>query len=73
MKDAYSVFTNQTTQTGTSLPFSIINNNAFFIPQDKENPLIMIEVSTGIAPFGALLQHKEKYSLTGFTKHSSSL
>jgi len=62
---AGSVYANESLQPGTRLEFSMASNPAFCLPASAHAPLILIGVSTGIAPFRAMLQHKESGALSG--------
>lgn len=57
---AGSVFANENLEIGSDLNFLIRGNRSFQLPEDNTAPIIMIGVSTGIAPFRAMLQHIEK-------------
>jgi len=49
-------------EIGSDLNFLIRGNKSFQLPADDNAPIIMIGVSTGIAPFRAMLQHIERNS-----------
>jgi len=59
---AGSVFANENLEIGSDLNFLIRGNKSFQLPADDNAPIIMIGVSTGIAPFRAMLQHIERNS-----------
>lgn len=62
---AGSVYANESLQPGTELDIFKVSNSAFCLPADKKTPVIMIGVSTGIALFRAMLQHKESTGCCG--------
>lgn len=64
---AASVYTNEFLPLNGNIQFKLIQNNHFELPDDFGTPIIMIGVSTGIAPFRAILQEREALNLQGNT------
>jgi sulfite reductase (NADPH) flavoprotein alpha-component len=62
-----SVFANETLQEGASLEFKLRSNECFSLPEDASLPIVMIGVSTGIAPFRAILQERQVSGQIGNT------
>src|SRR5690606_39227092 len=52
---------------GETLSLQHLPNEAFELPFDAFTPVIMIGVSTGMAPFRALLQERQSLNLHGNT------
>lgn len=64
---AASVFANEFLEINSTIEFRLIPNETFCLPRDKNVPVIMIGVSTGIAPFRAILQEREVLNAKGKT------
>ncbi|PXX98070.1 hypothetical protein DF185_17225 [Marinifilum breve] len=64
---AGSVYTNEYLQCGSRIPVYLHANELFRLPENTKTPIIMIGVSTGIAPFRAMLQEREALQLKGNT------
>ena len=64
---AASVYANEFLPHGGELKFKLSKNPAFVLPLSKNTPLIMVGVSTGIAPFRAILQERQILGLEGNT------
>ena len=64
---AASVYANEFLPINSKVQFKLSPNVSFQLPQSAETPIIMIGVSTGIAPFRVILQEREAMQLTGKT------
>lgn len=62
-----SVYANEFLPINGEVQFKLSPNVSFQLPKSTETPIIMIGVSTGIAPFRAILQEREELQLTGKT------
>lgn len=64
---ATSVYANEFLPINSTIQFKLSANESFQLPKSAETPIIMIGVSTGIAPFRAILQEREAMQQTGKT------
>jgi NADPH-dependent sulfite reductase flavoprotein alpha-component len=64
---AASVYANEFLPINGTVQFKLSPNVSFQLPKSAETPIIMIGVSTGIAPFRAILQQREAMLQTGKT------
>jgi NADPH-dependent sulfite reductase flavoprotein alpha-component len=62
-----SVYANEFLPVNSKVAFKLCPNVSFQLPKSIETPIIMIGVSTGIAPFRAILQERETMQLIGNT------
>ncbi|MCG8581285.1 MAG: sulfite reductase flavoprotein subunit alpha [Bacteroidales bacterium] len=56
---AGSTYVNEGLNEGATINYRLVSNPSFNLPEDKETPVIMIGVGTGIAPYRAFLQDLE--------------
>lgn len=64
---AASIYTNETLNLNSTLNFRLHKNHEFSLPSSTDAPILMIGVSTGIAPFRAILQEREALNIKGKT------
>ena len=62
-----SVYANEHLPLNSTIQFKLSPNESFQLPENTGTPIIMIGVSTGIAPFRAILQEREAMQLQGNT------
>ena len=62
-----SVYANEFLPVDSKVQFKLSPNVSFQLPDNNDTPVIMIGVSTGIAPFLAILQEREALQLHGKT------
>ena len=56
---AGSTYVNEGLNEGATINYRLVSNPSFNLPEDKDAPVIMIGVGTGIAPYRAFLQDLE--------------
>ena len=62
-----SVYANEFLPINGEVQFKLSPNVSFQLPKSAETPIVMLGVSTGIAPFRAILQQREAMQQTGKT------